>query len=137
MPKHTEEQRAKWRAAWDRRYAKHGDRLRARKRAYYHSHPETAWRSTRRANEKRDALREIVWAKKSKPCADCGGSFPPYVMDYDHRDGSQKISAVSNLLSLRKPIEEIEAEIAKCDLVCANCHRLRTHKRGYLRPGRG
>src|SRR5579885_2676078 len=60
---------------------------------------------------------------KSKPCVDCGRSFPPYAMDYDHRDGAQKVRNVSMLRS--SPRETILAEVAKCDLVCAVCHRIR------------
>ena len=61
------------------------------------------------------------------PCADCGGIFPPYVMDFDHRDPNTKLFAITGghapLLSRKRLI----AEIDKCDIVCANCHALRTY----------
>lgn len=59
---------------------------------------------------------------------DCGGEFPPYVMHFDHRDASTKVTEVSRMIT-RPNIyteEDILAEIAKCDLVCANCHAIRT-----------
>jgi hypothetical protein len=46
--------------------------------------------------------------------------------DFDHRDPIQKSFAVSSK-SRDVAKATLEAEFAKCDLVCANCHRLRTH----------
>jgi hypothetical protein len=57
---------------------------------------------------------------------DCSQAFHPFVMDFDHRPGVEKLFAVSAMLSRSISEEAVLAEIAKCDLVCANCHRLRT-----------
>jgi formate-dependent nitrite reductase cytochrome c552 subunit len=65
---------------------------------------------------------------RSAPCADCGGRFPPCAMDFDHRDPATKRSAVTRLFG-RAGVGRILAEAAKCDIVCANCHRLRTFDR--------
>lgn len=68
---------------------------------------------------------------KNVPCADCGKSFPSYVMDYDHRDPTTKEKEISFLLNKTTcPWQRILDEIAKCDVVCACCHRLRTWKPG-------
>lgn len=67
--------------------------------------------------------------QKLKPCADCG--FIPVVpdqMDFDHVRGT-KILPLARLAGRGGSIEKIVEEINKCDLVCANCHRLRTYKR--------
>ena len=64
--------------------------------------------------------------KKDKPCSDCGGLFPPCCLDYHHLDGAIKEDAVTNLLS-KASKKRIFEEIAKCVLVCANCHRIRHH----------
>ncbi len=48
--------------------------------------------------------------------------------DFDHRDPKEKVANVSLLCRRRKPIELIDAEIAKCDLLCANCHMRRTRE---------
>lgn len=77
-----------------------------------------------RARERREWLNSL---KEGKPCADCGQVYPPYVMDFDHRDPPLKTRGVTNMLMYSK--ERILAEIAKCDLVCANCHRVRTYGR--------
>ena len=66
---------------------------------------------------------------KSKPCTDCGKKYPPWIMDFDHLPGSTKTSNVSTLVLACKPIDVILQEIAKCELVCSNCHRQRTHRR--------
>lgn len=67
---------------------------------------------------------EFVRSQKTGPCADCGIVYPHYVMDFDHRGDKRRI--ISNMT--RYSLESIKAEIAKCDLVCANCHRIRTFK---------
>lgn len=67
---------------------------------------------------------------KNAPCSDCGKKYPPYAMDFDHVRG-EKIHNISNLVNSASTIEQIKVEIEKCELVCANCHRIRTYKRGY------
>jgi hypothetical protein len=64
------------------------------------------------------------------PCADCGET-DPLVLEFDHiRD---KRFEVTNQFASRN-WQEILDEIAKCEVVCANCHRRRTARRaGYLR----
>lgn len=74
--------------------------------------------------------REFLNTLKDKPCMDCGLQYPPYVMDFDHRDPSTKLGHVGTLVSeTRISMKRLLAEIEKCDLVCANCHRIRTHDR--------
>lgn len=66
---------------------------------------------------------------KARPCMDCGGSFPPECMDFDHRVEEVKNYSISRMrTSSEKSILE---EMTKCDLVCANCHRIRTKKRQW------
>lgn len=77
----------------------------------------------------RDNKRAFVAAFKNSPCLDCDGEFPPYVMEFDHVRG-RKILAISTMVSRSFSLDAIRKEIAKCDVVCANCHRERTHKRG-------
>jgi hypothetical protein len=75
---------------------------------------------------RRENLRKINEIK-SNPCTDCGESYPYYVMQFDHI-GDDKSADVSRLLRTRG-WPAIEEEIAKCELVCANCHAIRTWKR--------
>jgi hypothetical protein len=74
---------------------------------------------------------EIMRAAKDKPCADCGVHYPYYVMDFDHREGEDKLANVTRLRYMSE--DTLRAEIAKCDVVCANCHRERTWKRTWSR----
>lgn len=66
---------------------------------------------------------------KSQPCSDCGNYFEKCCMDFDHRIGSIKKYNVATMFAHHYSRELIELEIAKCDLVCANCHRIRTRDR--------
>jgi hypothetical protein len=70
---------------------------------------------------------ELIRQAKEKPCADCGGAFPVFVMDFDHLPGAKKAFGLGNAKD--KGTTAILAEIAKCEVVCANCHRLRTWSR--------
>ncbi len=69
----------------------------------------------------------MVVEAKSRPCADCGIQYPYYVMDFDHRDGGLKEFPLYSVHGVTK--RAILREIEKCDVVCANCHRERTHRR--------
>lgn len=66
--------------------------------------------------------------KESSPCMDCGVSYPYWVMDFDHVDGT-KVNTIAQLCNRRASLGAILNEIAKCELVCSNCHRIRTHAR--------
>lgn len=67
--------------------------------------------------------------KKGKACRDCGGKYPSYVLDFDHRDPKKKRANVALMSGRTGSIARIQEEIDKCDIVCANCHRERTHRR--------
>ena len=80
-------------------------------------------------NRQRERLRAILWTMKQRPCQDCGGIFHPWVMEFDHRESSTKRAAVANLVSKGCPDAILLEEINKCDIVCANCHRMRTYNK--------
>lgn len=69
--------------------------------------------------------REFVNALKvERGCADCGFNRHPAALEFDHLPGTNKRCKVSALmLSSRQAILD---EIAKCEVVCANCHAIRT-----------
>lgn len=68
--------------------------------------------------------------KDNQPCMDCGIRYPYFVLDFDHRPGEVKRQAIAKMAGGSYKWETIEAEIAKCDLVCGNCHRIRAYGRG-------
>lgn len=89
-----------------------------------------------RKREKAEALRRYRSRKREQiddlkrvPCADCGGTFHPFVMDFDHREGTVKRFNVSAAIPLGLSLEAVKEEAAKCDVICANCHRMRTLRR--------
>ena len=59
----------------------------------------------------------------------CGYNEYPEALDFDHLPGQLKIKDVSHMLG--HSLESLMAEIDKCEVVCANCHRHRTRERGY------
>ena len=72
-------------------------------------------------------IRYIQEYKQSRGCMDCGEKYPYWMLDLDHVFG-EKISNVSDMRALFN-LEQIQAEVAKCQVVCANCHRIRTWQR--------
>lgn len=76
-------------------------------------------------------LAAFVDSLKDKPCQDCGNVFPPCAMDFDHRVGEVKIASLSQFAKGLVSKRLILAEVAKCDLVCATCHRIRTCERDH------
>ena len=89
---------------------------------YYKKNPQSINESSIR---RRQILVKMKNEAKDVPCQDCGKRYPSYVMDFDHRsDKKFNLSAIgSKFISIKKVQEEID----KCDIVCANCHRERTH----------
>ncbi len=84
-----------------------------------------------KAKRHNDALWEqtglLVWEYlKAHPCVDCGNS-DPRVLDFDHVRGVKKHN-ISDLKSLHFRWKTIQEEIEKCDVRCANCHRIKTYK---------
>lgn len=67
--------------------------------------------------------------KEETPCKDCNKFYPSFVMDFDHlRDKLYGISRITKAKSRKILLEEI----AKCEIVCSNCHRVRTHSRKQM-----
>jgi hypothetical protein len=100
---------------------------RAHSREYYAANKESQKSKILERNRRyRKELREFIkQIKEDAPCLDCGVRYPWYVMDFDHVLGDKymEVSAmVANLYSK----EKILKEIAKCELICSNCHRIRT-----------
>lgn len=85
--------------------------------------PTSAEKNARRRAFNKDLVAEA----KNRPCADCGVSYPTCVMEFDHRPGEPFLFHIAGMYW--KSAGQLRAEIAKCDVVCANCHRIRTHTR--------
>jgi hypothetical protein len=77
---------------------------------------------------------ELLRELRARPCADCGKAFAPYQMDFDHREGTVKRFTLTSGGSMLRPTADLLEEVAKCDIVCANCHRIRTQRQHAIRP---
>ena len=90
---------------------------------------------THRSNVRKNArtyqvrARELVRRYKDVPCHDCNVRYPPYVMQFDHLDARTKRGTISRMVQSGTSEPTLLAEIAKCEVVCANCHAERTHQR--------
>ncbi len=105
-------------------------------KAYYQerkSHYRELTNESRRKRQKewRDYLSEL----KRQPCKDCGQTYPPYCLDFDHLNFEEKVATIPELVVSNASKERVLAEIAKTEVVCANCHRRREHLR-YAQSGK-
>jgi hypothetical protein len=107
--------REKQREASRRHYAKHRERViakakvnskvaKSRIRAYINNH------------------------LKANPCVDCGET-DIVVLEFDHI-GNDKHFSISDATRLGYGMPKLKAEMAKCEVRCANCHRKKTYERG-------
>lgn len=114
---------------WQRQYyRKHRKRLKKQRRAYYQKNRKQLLKLMCACSKKRRLKIKIFLQrlKESTPCADCKKFFPFMCMDFDHIRGN-KLGDVSDFRN--KTMKSLMREIAKCEIVCANCHRVRTWKR--------
>jgi hypothetical protein len=82
--------------------------------------------------------REFINRAKMRPCMDCKKQYSPWIMHFDHRNPKEKIFNIGGS-GKSKSFTDLKSEMRKCDVVCANCHADRTHKRlwkshGYAMP---
>lgn len=100
------------------------DRQKEAQRMHYLNNKEVYAKKNKTYRERvREYVKDI---KESSPCLDCGVKYPYYVMEFDHIHSKTK--TVSWLTS-RGTIDQVIEEIKKCELVCSNCHKIRTWTR--------
>lgn len=97
---------------------------REHRKAYYRRTREARLAYARQFYE---ARRRILRDFKNRPCTDCRGWYEPCQMQFDHLDPATKLFCVGNRLD--RKLETLLPEIRKCEIVCANCHALRTQRR--------
>jgi len=83
----------------------------------------------RKAYERRQAVqKQLAEYKATKACERCGFAHPA-VIDFHHRNPTEKRSTVSAMVTNGFPWYRILEEIAKCEVLCANCHRIEHYTR--------
>ena len=110
-------------------------RVRAKDRAYYLAHKKND--PACKARRKAELISRIILKKEyvdriklDRGCADCGYRLHPAALQFDHLPGTGKLLNLSTLrASFSGNLKDIDAEIAKCEVVCANCHAIRTANR--------
>jgi hypothetical protein len=108
-----------------RYYEKHREEILSKRKKYRSENQDLLSKKNR---ARRKSIQEYVLENKCVPCADCGVSYPTYVMDFDHIRGI-KIKSVARMVADGVSLEALQSEIDKCEVVCSNCHRERTHVR--------
>lgn len=71
-------------------------------------------------------LRDVVLQHKRKGCSDCEGHFHLAAMEFDHVTGNKKFNISDAVSRGNISIDTLQEELDKCEVVCANCHRIRT-----------
>jgi hypothetical protein len=86
-------------------------------------------RQSKAARDRRRSLASqfVLNILRTGSCADCG-LIDPQLLEFDHL--REKRADVARLVHEGYAIRHVAAEVAKCELVCVNCHRLRTARRG-------
>ena len=64
---------------------------------------------------------------RQHPCIDCR-TGDIRVLEFDHRDPSAKLASVAVLVGQGFNLDRVKGEVEKCDVRCADCHRIRTHE---------
>jgi hypothetical protein len=126
----TPEQRARWRAYSAQRYAR--KRVSIGRMVGDGIHAVVGGTEGKRK-------RNVNYVKRRKieigECTDCGlkcDEFTWPAFQWDHLLQNTKVEALSKMCKWAS-LEELNEEIAKCELVCAACHALRTHYWGHHR----
>lgn len=80
----------------------------------------------KKANKKAEKINVLTEVLTNASCKDCGLKDPA-VLEFDHVNPEDKLFDVSSILE-NGSIPALRREMAKCEIVCANCHRRRTIK---------
>lgn len=101
-------------------------------RQRYHANLEVSRQKCRKKTAVVRANR-LAWLneyKTSRGCADCGFDAHPAALAFDHRDPTTKLFTIAK--SLTRSMKSLQAEIAKCDVRCHNCHAIRSVRERHL-----
>ena len=91
---------------------------------YYKNKQYYLVKAKRRNDRIKNLVRQYLWEYLSHhKCVDCGET-DPIVLEFDHiRDKKFAVSRIA-----RRTLDQIQEEVRKCEVRCANCHRRKTAK---------
>ena len=96
---------------------------------YYNENKEKHKKNIAKRNKKviLENRKKMYEFYKTHACVDCAETNP-IVLECDHKKEYKKLNNLSTMVNNGTSWETIEAEIKKCDVRCANCHRIKTAK---------
>jgi hypothetical protein len=105
--------------------------------ARHYQENRSVYDARKTANRVEQRLVNVAYMKSAKgaPCLDCQIEYPYYVMQFDHIRGTKK-GNVASMAHQGVALSTLQSEIAKCELVCANCHAERTFRRKDVDAGK-
>lgn len=80
-------------------------------------------------NQKNQDRKDYFVEMFGRICFDCKVSYPNYIFDFHHIDPSEKDIKISSIRSLKD--HRIKSELAKCVMLCSNCHRTRHYEESH------
>jgi len=98
-----------------------------RKVWYKNKSKDVVWKAkiNNQANLRHSRLKDYLRDYKlTQGCVDCGYNTHHVALDFDHVDGEKELNVCN-----AKSIAQAKKEIEKCEVVCSNCHRIRTFER--------
>ncbi len=104
---------------------KHRDRYEAGIAAWRQKNRNKILEDTKKRHRERTEL--LAEYKLAKGCVRCGYREHPHALQFDHLSEFKKRADVSSMKNWS--LDVLWAEIAKCQVVCANCHAIETEKR--------
>lgn len=72
---------------------------------------------------RQETRQKIVEIKAASGCMRCGMKHPA-CLQFHHRNPEEKVFGINRFITKIRSFEKILAEIAKCDILCANCHAI-------------
>lgn len=81
-----------------------------------------------RQDTKRAEIYDFLYSYKEKSgCMDCGEKYPYFVLQFDHLHSKE--FSLSKFGNHTASLSKVKEEVEKCEVVCANCHSIRTYLR--------
>jgi hypothetical protein len=103
-------------------------------RLVHRQDPEFVKKFNKRVTDKNKTRKLEAIEFMGGACQDCGGKFPPSVYDFHHVNMETKDKNPSYVL--KGGLEKAKEELAKCVLLCSNCHRIRHFEGGKNETGK-